>query len=87
MSYALDSRLRSGRFLDYRNERVFTVDTSNATDANADGAIDSNPAAGDLGPSAMVFVPISASPTADSLLLMTNEVSGTTTVYAVRPIP
>jgi len=86
MSYAFDSRLRSGRFLDYRTERNFSVPTTTGVDANNDGALDSNPAAGDLGPGAMLFVPLSASPTTDSLLIVSNSVSGTTTIYAVRPV-
>lgn len=85
MVYAMDATLRVPRFLEYKNERVFSVATSNP-DGNADGAPDANPAAGDLGPTQMVFVPLSASPTTDSLLLVANAVSGTTTIYAVRPV-
>ncbi len=85
MVYAMDTNLRGGRFIEYKNDRNYTVAVSNP-DANADGALESNPEAGDLGPTQMVFVPISASPTADSLLLVANAVSGTTTIYAVRPV-
>ena len=86
MVYAMDSTLRSARFLEYKSDRTFNVAASNP-DGNGDGAPDSNPAAGDLGPSQMIFVPISASPTADSLLIVGNAVSGSTTVYAVKPVP
>lgn len=86
MVYAMDTNLRSGRFLEYKNDRNYAVGVSNP-DGNADGAPDSNPEAGDLGPTQMVFVPISASPTTDSLLIVGNAVSGTTTIYAVRPVP
>jgi hypothetical protein len=85
MVYAMDTNLRVGRFLEYKNDRSYTVGVSNP-DGNADGAPDSNPEAGDLGPTQMVFVPVSASPTADSLLLVANAVSGSTTIYAVRPV-
>lgn len=64
-------------------------------DLDADYAIDddSSPAevegdyaiAGDLGPEGMVLVPAANSPTGSALLLVGNEVSGTTTVYAINP--
>ncbi len=85
MVYAMDRTLRSARFLEYKTERDFTVTASNP-DGNADGAPDTNPAVGDLGPAQMIFVPISASPTTDSLLIVGNAVSGTTTIYAVKPV-
>lgn len=85
MVYAMDRTLRSARFLEYKTERDFTVAASNP-DGNADGAPDTNPAVGDLGPAQMIFVPISASPTTDSLLIVGNAVSGTTTIYAVKPV-
>ncbi len=85
MVYAMDRTLRSARFLEYKTERDFTVTASNP-DGNADGAPDTNLAVGDLGPAQMIFVPISASPTTDSLLIVGNAVSGTTTIYAVKPV-
>jgi hypothetical protein len=87
MVYALDITLRSGRFLEYKKDRDFNVVAVSNPDGNGDGAPDTNPAVGDLGPTQMVFVPVSAAPTADSLLLVANAVSGTTTIYAVRPVP
>ena len=86
MVYALDSSLRSARFLEYRTERNFSVVPSGA-DTNNDGAPDTAPGAGDFGPSQMLFVPISASPTADSLLIVANAVSGTTTIYSIKAPP
>ena len=43
-----------------------------------------NPAAGDLGPEGLEFVPDWASPTRKPLLIVGNEVSGTTTVWQVE---
>ena len=40
-------------------------------------------AAGDLGPEGMVFVDAQESPTGQYLLIVSNEVSGTTTVYTI----
>lgn len=86
MVYALEGDLLFLRFIDYRNDRNFDVPVS-FPDADGDGSADSNPAAGDLGPRGMAFVPISSSPTADSLLIVGNAVSGTTSVYAVKAVP
>lgn len=43
-----------------------------------------NPAAGDLGPEGLEFVPSWASPSGKALLIVGNEVSGTTTIWAVE---
>jgi hypothetical protein len=85
MVYAMEPGLRTARFLEYKTERNFGVPTS-APDANSDGAPDTNPSVGDLGATQMTFVPANASPTADSLLLVSNTVSGTTAIYAVRRV-
>lgn len=39
---------------------------------------------GDLGPEGLAFIPASESPTCEALLVVSNEVSGTTTIFAVR---
>ena len=42
-----------------------------------------DPAAGDVGPESVVFIPAGESPTGEDLVVVGNEVSGTITVYAV----
>lgn len=66
------TRPQRPRFVDYVNTRDFSVDAE-------------TPEAGDLGPEGLAFVPRSDSPVRRPLLAVGNEVSGTTTVFAVRP--
>jgi DNA-binding beta-propeller fold protein YncE len=66
----------SPKFVDYVNDRNFDVDAQ-----NPDGS--SNSLAGDLGPEGLFFIPPSESPNGKALLVVGNEVSGTTTVYEV----
>lgn len=58
--------------------------TRNFDEPPQTGAGDYNPAAGDLGPEGMVFVPAADSPNGQPLLLVGNEVSGTTTIFQVN---
>ncbi len=57
-------------FIQYINNRDFSVDAA-------------SPGAGDLGPEGMAFVPSWKSPTFKPLLIVANEVSGTTTIYEI----
>ena len=41
-------------------------------------------AAGDLGPEGLKFVPADKSPNGDALLIVGNEVSGTTAIYTIK---
>ncbi|MDJ1183056.1 choice-of-anchor I family protein [Roseofilum casamattae] len=64
------SNPQTPRFLEYANNRDFAGDPEAGN-------------AGDLGPEGLVFIPGTDSPIGQPLLVATNEVSGTTTVYAI----
>lgn len=57
-------------FQDYVNNRDFTADPE-------------SPEAGDLGPEGLVFIPGGDSPNGEPLLVVANEISGSTTIYQV----
>ena len=65
------------QFIQYITTRDFGEPTQNPDDSY-------NPASGDLGPEGMVFVPAADSPNGQALLLVGNEVSGTTTIFQVN---
>ncbi len=82
---------KSPAFVDYLNNRHFrddagepiaTCDEFEPADSDDIGdCVRPNPAAGDLGPEGIKFVPAAQSPTRKPLLVVGNEVSGTTTVF------
>lgn len=66
------------RFVEYINNRDFTVDAQLPDDSV-------NPLVGDLGPEGLDFIPWHQSPNRRPLLVVGNEVSGTTTVFQINP--
>lgn len=64
----------SAKFEAYINNRDFAADPT-------------SPAAGDLGPEGLTFIPASQSPNGKPMLAVGNEVSGTTTLYEITAKP
>lgn len=68
---ALDvSRPDAPEFIEYVNSRDF-------------GGVPSEGTAGDLAPEGLLFVPVNEAPFGEPLLIVTSEVSGSTTVYRI----
>jgi hypothetical protein len=64
-------------FVDYINNRDFSQATQGSDKL-------ANPAAGDLGPEGLTFIAAKNSPNKKPLLVVGNEVSGTTTVFQIN---
>jgi 2',3'-cyclic-nucleotide 2'-phosphodiesterase/3'-nucleotidase/5'-nucleotidase len=58
-------------FVTYVNNRDFSGDAAGGT-------------AGDLGPEGLLFIPAESSPNGANLLIVNNEISGTTTIYQIQ---
>ncbi|MEL7312798.1 MAG: choice-of-anchor I family protein [Pseudomonadota bacterium] len=79
------SNPQSARFVEYVIDRDFSEEPS-LGDTDGDGVDESNPAAGDLGPESIIFVPAADSPNGEDLLIVGNEVSGTTAIYQISVV-
>ena len=73
---------RAPEFIGYTNERDFSVSAEDEIDDGGDPA-EVLRRAGDLGPEGVAFVDAADSPTEQPLVITGNEVSGTTTFFAV----
>jgi 2',3'-cyclic-nucleotide 2'-phosphodiesterase/3'-nucleotidase/5'-nucleotidase len=74
-------------FATYLNHRNFESDVCVFDPADDEECIAIEPAALDLGPEGFEFVPAKDSPNAKPLLIVGNEVSGSTTIYQVDVLP
>jgi len=78
MVYDITSPAES-RFVTYANNRVFSLGT--AINATNFGTFK------DLGPEGVIFINASNSPNGQPLVVVGNEISGTTTLYQVNQLP
>ncbi|MEL7370498.1 MAG: choice-of-anchor I family protein [Myxococcota bacterium] len=63
-------------FVQYVNNRDFAADTATLESLNG----------GDLGPEGLTFVPAIDSPSGQALLIVGNEITGTTTIYEILAV-
>ncbi|PRZ08287.1 chitinase A-like protein [Isoptericola sp. CG 20/1183] len=72
----------AAQFVQYVNNRDFSVSAEDAIDDGASPA-EAVAAAGDLGPEGLAFIAGDDSPTGEPMLAVGNEVSGSTTLFAI----
>ncbi|MEA5517632.1 choice-of-anchor I family protein [Limnoraphis robusta] len=74
-------------FVSYDNNRDFSVEFDENEEGDPDPTDEQLAAVGDLGPEGLLFIDAKNSPNGKTLLISTNEVSGTTTIYSVERVP
>ncbi len=71
------SNPQSAKFVQYINTRDFSADIETLVDSGDFSAV------GDLGPESIRFVSAEQSPNGEPMLIVGNEVSGTTAIFGV----
>jgi hypothetical protein len=77
------TRPKQSEFVTYVNNRDFSVSMEDVIEEGVEDPADALDRAGDLGAEGVAFVPRKDSPTRTPLVLVANEVSGTTTAFTV----
>lgn len=77
------TRPRRSTFVTYVNNRDFSVSMEDVVEEGVEDQGEALDRAGDLGAEGVAFVRGKDSPTGEPLLLVANEVSGTTTVFSI----
>ncbi|NEO58374.1 MAG: alkaline phosphatase [Okeania sp. SIO3B5] len=75
------------KFISYTNNRDFSVEFDLDDEEDPDPTDEQLAAVGDLGPEGLTFISAEDSPNGKALLVVANEVSGTTTLYEINSVP